>query len=159
MNQVSLSTFSVRVVQFLSPVWHLVTPWTAAYQAVLHHLLEFAQTYVHWVSDAIQPSHSPSSLSPPAFSLSQHQDLFQWVCSLHQVAQVLELQLQHQSFQGIFRVDLLRRASLIDWFDVVAVQETLKSPLQHHSSKVSILQCSVFFIVQLSHLYMTTGKP
>ena len=71
----------------------------------------------------------------------------------------MELQLQHQSFQGIFRVDLLGLASLIDWFDVVAVQETVKSPLQHHSSKVSILQCSVFFIVQLPHLYMTTGKP
>ena len=57
---------------------------------VLHHLPELAQTPVHWVSDAIQPSHPPSLLSPPAFSLSQHQGLFQWVSSLHQVAKVLE---------------------------------------------------------------------
>ena len=64
----------------------------------------------------------------------------------------MELQLQHQSFQ--FRVISFR----IDWFDLLAVQGTLKSPLQHHSSKVSILQCSAFFMVQLSHLYMTTGK-
>ena len=74
---------------------------------VLHYLLEFAQTHVHWVSDAIQPSHPLSSPSPPAFSLSQHQGLFQWVSSSHQVAKVLEFQLQHQSFQWIFRTDLL----------------------------------------------------
>ena len=60
---------------------------------VYHHLLELAQTHVHWVSDAIQPSHSLSSPSPPAFSLSQHQGLFQWVSSSNQVAKVLELQL------------------------------------------------------------------
>ena len=72
----------------------------------VHHLLpEFAQTYVHQVSDAIQPSHSLSSLSPPAFSLSQHQGLFYWVSSAHQVVKVLELQLQHQSLQWIFRTD------------------------------------------------------
>ena len=73
---------------------------------VLHYLPEFAQTHVHWVSDAIQPSHplSPSSL---ALSLSQHQGLFQWVSFSHQVARVLELQLQHQSFQWIFRTEFL----------------------------------------------------
>ena len=70
-----------------------------------HQLLEFTQTHVHWVSDAIQPSHSLSSPSPPAFKLSQHQGLFQWVSSLYQVAKVLEFQLQHQSFQWIFRTD------------------------------------------------------
>ena len=75
---------------------------------VLHHPPEFAQTNVHLAGDdVIQPSHPLSSPSPPAFSLSQHQRLFQWVGSLHQVAKVLELQLQHQSFQWIFRVDLL----------------------------------------------------
>ena len=74
---------------------------------VLHHLPELAQTHVHWVSDAIQPSHSLSSLSTPAFDLSQHQSLFQWVNSSHQVAKVLEHQLQYQSFQWIFRVDFL----------------------------------------------------
>ena len=72
---------------------------------VYHQLLELAQTHVHWVSDAIQPSHPLSSPSPPAFNLSQHQGLFQWVSSLDQMAKVLELQLQHQSFQWIFRID------------------------------------------------------
>ena len=74
---------------------------------VLHYLPELAQTHVHWVSDAIQPSHPLSSPSPPAFSLSQHQGLFRWDSSLHQVAKVLELELQHQCFQWIFRADFL----------------------------------------------------
>ena len=73
--------------------------------SVFHHLPEFVQTHVHRVSDAIQPSHLLLSPSPPAFSLSQHQDLFQWVSSSHQVAK--ELELQHQSFQWISRVDFL----------------------------------------------------
>ena len=72
---------------------------------VLHHLPEFSQTRVRWVDDAIQPSHPLSPPSPPAFSLSQHQGLFQWVSSLHQVDKILEL--QHQSFQWVFRVDFL----------------------------------------------------
>ena len=74
---------------------------------VHHQLPEIAQTHVHWVSDAIQPSYSLSSPSPPAFNLSQHQGLFQWVSSSHQVAKVLELQLQHQFFQWIFRTVVL----------------------------------------------------
>ena len=74
---------------------------------VLHYPPEFAQTHVHWVSDAIQLSHPLSSPSPPVFNLSQHQGLFQWVGSWHQVAKVLELQLQYQSFQWILRVDFL----------------------------------------------------
>ena len=69
---------------------------------VLHHLSECAQTHVYWVSDAIQPSHLLSYPSPLAFNLSQYQGLFQWVSSSYQVAQVLKLQLQHQSFQWIF---------------------------------------------------------
>ena len=69
--------------------------------------LEFTQTHVHWVGDAIQPSHPLSSPSPPAFNLSQHQGLFKWVSSSHQVAKVLEFQLQHQSFQWIFRTNFL----------------------------------------------------
>ena len=72
---------------------------------VLYYLLELAQTHVHWISDAIQPSHPLSLPSPPAFSLCQHQGLFQWVSSLHQVAKILKL--QHQSFQWILRVDFL----------------------------------------------------
>ena len=74
---------------------------------VHHHLLEFAQIHAHWISDAILQSHPLSSPSPPARNLSQHEDLFQWVNSLHQMAKVLELQLQHQSFQWIFRADFL----------------------------------------------------
>ena len=74
---------------------------------VHHQLLEFTQTHVHWVSDAIQPSHPLSSPSSPALNLSQHQGLFQWVSSSSQVAKVLEFQLQHQSFQWRPRTDLL----------------------------------------------------
>ena len=74
---------------------------------VHHQLPEFTQTHVHWVSDAIHPSYPLSSPSPPAFNLSQHQGLFQWVSSLHQVAKVLKFQLQHQFFQWIFRTDFL----------------------------------------------------
>ena len=70
-------------------------------------LLELAQTHVHRVGDAFQPTHPLSSLSPPTFKLSQHQGLFKWVSSSHQVAKVLEFQLQYQSFQWIFRIDLL----------------------------------------------------
>ena len=94
------------VVQSLSRVW-LCDPMDCSMPGfpVLHHLPEFAQTRVHQVSDAIQPSHPLLSPSPPAFNLSQHQGLFQQVGSLHQVAKVLEL--QHQSFQWIFRVDFL----------------------------------------------------
>ena len=74
---------------------------------VLHHLPEFAQTHVHWVGDAIQLSYSMSSPSPPVFNLSQYQGLFPWVGSLHQVAKVLELQLQHWSFQWTPRTEFL----------------------------------------------------
>ena len=113
---------------------------------VHHQLSEFIQTHVYWFSDAIQPSHPLSSASPPAFNLSQHQGFFQWISPLHLVAKVLEFQLQHQSFQWIFRTDFL------------AVQGTLKSIFQHCSSNASILWCPAFFMVQLSHLYMTAGK-
>ena len=100
--------------------------------SVHHQLPELAHTRVHRVGDAIQPSHPLSSPSPPALNLPQHQGLFQWVSSSHQVAKVLEFQLQHQSFQWwIFR---------IDWFDRLAVQ--VKSLLQHCSSKASVLQCT-----------------
>ena len=75
---------------------------------VHHKLPEFTQTHVHWVSDAIQPSHPLSSPSPPAPNPSQHQGLFKWINSLHQVAKVLEFQLQHLSFQWTPRTDLLQ---------------------------------------------------
>ena len=117
---------------------------------VHHQLLEFTWTHAHRVGDAIQSFHPLSSPSPPAFNLSQHQDLFQWVNSSHEVVKVLEFQLQHQSFQ--------RTPFRMDWLDLLAVQETLKSFLQHHSSKASILLCSAFFIVQFWHPYITTRK-
>ena len=75
---------------------------------VHHQLPEFTQTHIYQVSDAIQPSHPLSSPSPTALNLSQHQGLFQWVSSSHQVAKVLELQLQHQYFQWTPRADLLQ---------------------------------------------------
>ena len=74
---------------------------------VHHQFPEFTQINVHWVSDAMQPSHPLSSPSPPAFNHSQHHDLLQWVSSSHQVAKILEFQFQHQSFQWIFRSDFL----------------------------------------------------
>ena len=120
---------------------------------VHHQLLEFTQSHVHRVSDAIQPSHPGSSPSSPAPDLSQHQSLCQWVNSSHEVAKVLEFQLQHQSFQWKPRISFR-----MYWLNLYAVQGTLKSFLQHHSSKASILWHSDFFIVQLSHPYMTTGK-
>ena len=102
---------------------------------ILHHLLELAQTPIHWVSDAIQPSHPLSSPSPLAFNLSQNQGLFQWVSSSHQVSKELEFQLQHQSFQWIFRTDFLQ-----DWLVwSPCCQGTLKSLLKDCSLKVSIL--------------------
>ena len=114
---------------------------------VLHHLLEFAQTHVSWISDAIQPSHPLSPPSPPSLSLSQHQGLFQWVSSLHQVTKVLEPCFSISPSNKYSGLISLR----IEWFDLLAVQRSLKSLLQHHKSKV-------LFMVQLSHPYMTTGK-
>ena len=94
------------VVQSCSTFWDPMdcSTWGLS---VPHWLPELAQTHVHWVSDAIQPSHPLSSPSPPAFSLSQHQGLFKWVSSSHEVAKMLEFQLQHQSLQWIFRTDFL----------------------------------------------------
>ena len=115
---------------------------------VHHQLPEFTQTHAHWVSHAIQPSHPLLSPSPPAFNLSQHQGLFKWVSSLHQVAKVLEFQLQHQSFQWTPRTIFFR----MDWLDLLAVQGTLKSLLQHHNSKASIFWRSAFFTSN-SHIH------
>ena len=128
--------------------------WSPPGLPVHHQPLELTQTHVHWVSDTIQPSHPLSSPSPPAFNLSQHQGLFQWISSSHEVAKVLEFQLSispSNEYPGLISIRM-------DWLDLLAVQGTLKSLLQHHSSKASILQCSAFFIVQLSHPYVTTGK-
>ena len=93
--------------------------------------------------DAIQSSHPLLSPSPPAFNFPQHQGLFQWVSSSHQMAKVLEL--QQQSFQWIFRIDFLYS----DWFDLSAVKGTFKNILQDYSLKATVLWCSAFFMVQL----------
>ena len=119
---------------------------------VLHYLLEFAQTPVHRVSSAVQPSRHLLPPSPPALSLSQHQGLSNesticirwpkyWSFSIN----------PSNEYSGWLPLGL-------DWFDLLAVQGTLKSVLQHHSSKALILQHSAFFMVQLSHPYMTAGK-
>uniref|UniRef100_A0AC11EKZ6 Uncharacterized protein n=1 Tax=Ovis aries TaxID=9940 RepID=A0AC11EKZ6_SHEEP len=121
---------------------------------VHYQLLEFTRTHVHRVSDAIQPSHPRSSPSAPAPNPSQHQSLFNestlhmrwpnyWSFSLS-----ISPSKEHPGLIS-FRMD---------WLDLLAVQGTLKSLLQHHSSKASILWRSAFFTVQLSHPYMTTGK-
>ena len=108
-SALEVSDTSFVVVWSLSHVRLFPTPWTATCQPYLSFTIfpEFAQAYVHWVSDAIWLSHPLSSPSPPALNLSQCQGLFSWVSSSHQVANELELQLQHQSFQWIFRVDFL----------------------------------------------------
>ena len=121
---------------------------------VHHQLSEFTQTHVHWVSDAIQPSQPPSSPSPPTFNLSQHQGLFKRVSSSHQVAKVLDFSFSISPSNEYSGLISFRR----DWLDLLTVQRTFKSLSQHHSSKASILQCSAFFIVQLSHPYMNNGK-
>ena len=113
---------------------------------VYHQILESTQTHVHRVGDAIQPSHSLSSPSPHALNISQHQGLFQWASSSHQRAKVLEFQLQHQSSNEHPGLISFR----MDWFDLLEGQGTLKSLLQHHSSKASLLLHSAFFILQLS---------
>ena len=121
---------------------------------VHHQFLEITQTHVHRVGDAIQPSHPLLSPSPPSFNLSQHQGLFQLFNSSHQVAKLLSFCFNispSNEYSGLISFRM-------GWLDLLAVQGILKSLLQHHSSKASILLCSAFFIVQLSHPYMTTGK-
>ena len=146
------STFSS--VQSLSRVWLFATPWNRSTPGLLihHQLPEITQSHVHWVGNAIQSSYPLSSPSPPALNLSQ-EGLFKWVSSSHLV--------EYWSFS--FNISpSSEHPGLIsfgmDWLDLLAAQGTLKSLLQHHSSKASILRHSAFFIVQISHPYMTTGK-
>ena len=118
---------------------------------VLYRVPEFAQTHVHWVGDAIQTFCPLLPPSPFTLDLSQHQGLFYWVGSSHRVARVLAL--RHQSPMNPQLISFR-----INWFGLLAVHGTLKSLLQHHSSKASIFGCSAFFTVHVSHLYMTTEK-
>ena len=121
---------------------------------VQHQLPELAQTHVHRVGDAIQPAHPLSTPSPPAFNLSQHQGLYS--------ESVLHIRWPNY-WRFSFSISPSNEYSglisfRIDWLDLLAVQETLKSLLEHHSSKASILWHSTFFMVRLSNPYMTTGK-
>ena len=121
---------------------------------VHHQFLNFNQTHVHQAGDAIQPSHPLLSPSPPAFNPSQHR-----VFSNESVLPIRWTKYWSFSFSINPSNEYSGLISFrMNWLDLLAVQGTLKSLLQHHSSKASILQCSAFFIVQLSHLYMTTGK-
>jgi len=115
---------------------------------VHHQLPEFTQTHVHWVGDAIQPSHPLPPIPPSIRVLSNESALrMRWP------------KYWSFSFSVIPSKEHLGLISFrMDWLDLFKVQGTLKSLLQHHSSKASILQCSAFFTVQLSHPYMTTGK-
>ena len=112
----------------------------------LHHLPEIAQIHVYWLSDPIQQSHSQSSPFSPAFSLSQHQGLFQWVSSSQNVAKVLELQRQHQPFQWIFRINFLE-----DWLWSPCRPRDSQEPSPTPQFKSISLWHSAFFTVQLSH--------
>ena len=121
---------------------------------VLHHLLELAQTHAHRVHNAIQPSQPLSSLSPPALNLFQPQ-----VFPSEPVICIRWPKYWSFSFSISTPYEYSGLISFrMDWLDLLAVQGTLKSLLQHHSSKASVLWSSAFFMVQLSHLYMTTGK-
>ena len=121
---------------------------------VHHQLPEFTQTHVHRVSDAFQPSHPLSSPSPPAFNLSQHR-----VFSSQSVLHIRWPKYWSFSFNVSPPNEHPGLISFrMDWLDLLAVQGTLKSLLQHHSSKASILWHSAFLIAQLSHPYVTTGK-
>ena len=121
---------------------------------VHHQLPEFTQTHIHRVRDAIQSSHPLSSPSPPAPNPSQHQ-----VFSNESTLRMRWPKYWSFSFSIIPSKEMPGLISFrMDWLDLLAVQGSLKSLLQHHSSKASILWCSAFFTVQLSYPYMTTGK-
>ena len=145
----------ITSVQLLSHFW-LCDPmdYSTPGFPVHHQLLELAQTPVHRVGDAIQPSHPLSSPSPPAFILSQH-----YIFSNESVLHIRWPKYWSFSFRISPSDEYLGLISFtIDWLDLLTLQGTLKSLFQHHSSKASTLWCSAFFMVQLSHLYMTTGK-
>ena len=164
-----ISSASVRSILFLSiivPIFTWNVPFSSVAQLcptfcdpincsvpgfpVHHNLLELAKTHVHRVSDAIQPSHHLLSLSSPAFILSKHQSLLQWISLSNQLAKVLEFQLQHQSFQCIFRTDFL--------YDGLIGTPCSPRGSQEFSLTPSILWHPAFFIVQLSHTWLL-GRP
>ena len=121
---------------------------------ILPHLLEFAQTHVHWFDDAIQPSCPLSSPFASTFNLCQHQGLFNESALHIRWPKIWSFHFNTTPFNAYSGLISFR----IDWFDLLAVQGTLKHLLQQHSLKASVLPHSNFFIVQLSHPHMTTGK-
>ena len=121
---------------------------------VFHHLPELAPTHVHWVSDAIQASHPPSSPSPPAFNLSHLQGLSNESALCNRCSKYWSFSYSFSpsnEYSGLF-------SFRVDWFDLLAAKGTLKSLVKNHGSKASIPQCSAFFMIQLTHPYMTTGR-
>ena len=149
MNYIYSVQFSCSVVLTLCDPTNCSTPGLPVH----HKLLEFTQTHIHWDSDAIQPSHpllSPSSLAPVPPSIR--------VISNESTLHMRWPKYWSFSFSIIPSKEIPRLIFKMDWLDLLEVQGTLKSLLQHHSSKASILRRSAFFTVQLSHPYMTTGK-
>ena len=146
----------IVIVQSLSHVWLFVTSWTIARQVpqsstVSWSLLKFMSI------ESVMLSKQLIQLSPLllfALNLSQYWGLFQWVGSLHQVAKVWSFIFSNSPSNGYLRLISCK----IDWFDLLSVQGTLKSLIQHYILKSSVLWCSAFYMVQFSHPYMTTGK-
>ena len=151
-----VTVFSLYAYFFVSLQFSSVAQSCLTLHDVMDHStpgLPVPRSRLHWVRDAIQPSHPLLSPSPPAFNLSQHQGLFKCVV----------LHVRWPKYWSVSFISLSNEHSgliffRMDWLDLLAAQGTLKSLLQHHSSKASILRHSDFFIVQLSHPYMTTGK-
>ena len=151
---------SVQSVQSLRRVRLFATPWTAARQASLPITNPWSLPKLTSIESVMPSSHlnlcRPLLLLPspsPAFNLSQHQGLFQSVSSSHQQPKYWSFNFSLSAFNEYSGLIFT-----MDWLDLLAGQGTLKRLLQHHSSKASILRCSAFFIVQLSHPYMTTRK-
>ena len=147
----SRSEGEISSVKFLSHVWHFAIPWTAACH---RQLSELTQTHVHRVGDAIQPSHPvsiPFSSCLQSFPASGSFPMSQFPSGGQSIGVLVS--------QSVLPMNSGLISFRIDWFDLLEVQRTLKSLLQHHSSKASIPQRQAFFIVQLSYPYMTTGKP
>ena len=146
--------FLFSSVQSFSHVQRFATPWTAAHQAYLSITNSGSLLKLHWVYDAIQPSHSLSSPTPLAFNLPS----IRIFCN-ESVLPIRWPKYWNSSFNiSPFNVYSGLISVRMDWLDILAVQGTLRNLLQHHSSKASILQHSAFFIDQLSYPYLTTGK-
>ena len=150
-NVLGSSRINFSSVQSLSRVRLFVTSWIAVRQAPLSitNTQSSLMLNIHRVGDAIQPSHPLSSPSPPAPNPTQHQSLFQWVNFSHQVAKYWSFSFNispSNEHPGLISFRM-------DWLDLLAVQGTLKSLLQHHSSKASILRCSAFFSPTLTSIH------